>query len=513
MKKITSFLLILTFLLSMIYVPSVTVDAATGTAANAFASEELLPDGTRLYPGSIITTGATKIQTLADFKNIKPGGSYYLAANIDLRGYTNPGGGKDAGAITLDGRGYTVTVDRPIFNELPAGSRVYSLIIDGTISVASSTVTGYAAAAVAPLVCKSYGGKFENIVNRANITVSGSSAQIRIAGIVGTVYFNDIIIQNCVNKGNLVGIVGGDSGYCMGGILAYSGIDATDKSSYLIGCKNVGNITNNATSIAWVSAGGILGIKQTDTQCRIINCSNKGTLTAEDYRGAHDGCTAKTFTNGLTYVKTATPISTASELINLSGSGAYYLTQDINIGNAQNSNGFTGTLYCSTRKITSNYPPFANMASVTFDSKNIPLSGWTAISTSAGFAAITAGKKYYLTGSFTYTGATLAGGNNTAAAIVIDGCGYTITTSKMLIKELPGASGAGSEIRNLKIAGTISYNSVSAAGATAYSIAALVGKANGGKFRQTLLLNGLEVIAYNINRRKCTSSRHYRFYS
>ena len=118
-------------------------------------------------------------------------------------------------------------------------------------------------------------------------------------------------------------------------------------------------------------------------------------------------------------------------------------------------------------------------------------SGWTKITDAEGFKKIAAGGKYYLAADIDLTAAgvdfqTIAGGSNDKATILLDGCGYTVKTDKMLIKQLPGGGerGVHSEIRNLVIEGNII---VDATKLTSYnngkSLAALVGKANGGIFK------------------------------
>ncbi len=118
-------------------------------------------------------------------------------------------------------------------------------------------------------------------------------------------------------------------------------------------------------------------------------------------------------------------------------------------------------------------------------------SDWTKITDADGFKKIAAGGKYYLAANIDLTSEdvdfkTLTGGGNTKPVIMLDGCGYTVKTDKMLIKELPGGGefGVHSEIRNLVIDGDIVADATTL---NAYnngkSLAALVGKANGGVFK------------------------------
>ena len=73
-------------------------------------------------------------------------------------------------------------------------------------------------------------------------------------------------------------------------------------------------------------------------------------------------------------------------------------------------------------------------------------SEWTKISDAESFSKIVPGGKYYLAADIDLTAEgvsfkTLTGGNNTKSPILLDGCGYTVKTNKMLIDELPGESG------------------------------------------------------------------------
>ena len=112
------------------------------------------------------------------------------------------------------------------------------------------------------------------------------------------------------------------------------------------------------------------------------------------------------------------------------------------------------------------------------------------ISMAADFKKIVAGGQYCLAANIDLTApgvnfTTLAGGVNADSVIAIDGIGYTVTTNKPLIAELPGGGAVGihSDIRNLTVNGNIE---VSSAEITAYnngmSVGAVVGKANGGIF-------------------------------
>ena len=90
MKKITSILLLVSFLFSIMYIP--------GTVVNVSATDEhvkhTLPDGTEMVEGKYVMHDKDRlpsagevggvITTAEEFRNMKPGGKYSLGDNIDL---------------------------------------------------------------------------------------------------------------------------------------------------------------------------------------------------------------------------------------------------------------------------------------------------------------------------------------------------------------------------------------------------------------------------------------------
>ncbi len=496
MKRIISVLLIISMLMIGIYIP---INAVT------------LPDGSDLSPTaapSSYTTanGWTKITTATQFKNIATGGKYYLGADIDLTASgvnfkTLAGGANSAKALILDGCGHTVTTKKPLFEELPGGeskvgthSQIKNLIIKGSISVTLSEITAYDNGfSVAALVGKANGGIFTNIVNNASVTVSDSNnSDIRVAGLVGSVFNDSSKFINCQNNGDLTASVGSGASnyYAMGGIVAYIGYNDVDVyKAYFASCKNTGDVTNKSTATEKTFAGGILGTKKTDTTVQIIACSNTGVLSALN-KGIDvaQGLASKSFSNMT--IADATKVSSASEFAKINGSGSYYISKNITLS-VQNPNKFTGTVYGLGNKITSSVPAFGDVDEATVKDLTFSITGWTAVSTASEFKSIAAGGKYYLTKNIDLTASgadfeTLAGGSNSAKTLSIDGCGFSVKTDKMLIKQLPGggALGTHSEIRNLVINGNINVASTALAGySNGNSVAALVGKANGGIFK------------------------------
>ena len=410
--------------LSAIYIP-------------ASAASVVLPDGTTMNSGesSSSNSGYTAIGTASAFKNIKAGGKYYLTANIDLTAsgvnFTPlAGGSNSASNIILDGCGYTVTTNKPLFEELPGNSgtsgshsQIRNLVIKGNISVTYAEIEAYSNGySVGALVGKANGGRFTNIVNNASVTVSGTdNVNVRVGGIVGSIFNDDAIFNNCLNNGAVKAYVGtGDSAYGMGGIIGYIANSATDYKTTLNYCKNTGAVNNSSTATSHTYAGGIFGNKRDACTITMKGCSNTGSISAKNYYG-----------QGVFQ-------------------GVY--------GNKA----FTG--------ITTNV---------------------VTISTAADFKKIVAGGQYCLGANIDLTApgvnfTTLAGGANADAVIAIDGLGYSVTTNKPLIDELPGGGSANtmhSDIRNLTINGNIEISSTEiAAYSNGNSVGALVGKANGGRF-------------------------------
>ena len=141
------------------------------------------------------------------------------------------------------------------------------------------------------LVGKSNGGIYENITNKANVTLT-SEMGARVGGIIGSVFNDDIVMTNCVNQGNVIAPVSGNS--CgAGGILAFVGYDqnstARGVNAKFINCTNQGSVTNNPKNMSsHVYAGGIVGVKYIeDTTGYLIDCTNTGKIFAKTAYGSY----------------------------------------------------------------------------------------------------------------------------------------------------------------------------------------------------------------------------------
>ena len=218
----------------------------------------------------------------------------------------------------------------------------------------------------------------------------------------------------------------------------------------------------------------------------------------------------------------------------------YYVTETVN-NVPQNPIKFTGTIYGLTRSMGFLAPPFADYAGATFNSFVPKVAGWTKITNEAEMAAIVndgtavdvngnlnTQNKYYLGASFSlpadWKGPTAWSGSvsarekstNNQPNIILEGCGFTITTSKPIFPELPGGAvgndGTHSVIRNLVIAGNITVDEVALANTdeasysavnsynNGRSVGALVGKANGGIF-ENITNNANITLNYQTNAR------------
>lgn len=278
MKRVFSVLLVISMILVSVYMP---INAIT------------LTDGSELVPKNDFSEFSdwTAINDAEGFKNIVAGGKYYLTADIDLTAagvdfQTLKGGSNTKSVILLDGCGHTVKTNKMLIKELPGGtdrgvhSEIRNLIIEGAIVTDVTTLNSYNNGnALAALVGKANGGIFENIVNNASVTLT-SSETARVAGIVGAVFNDSIVMENCINNGAISGEATGSATAGVAGILAYAGVSVNDISASFINCVNNGTIKNTSTSEKTSFAGGIIAVKVDAGRVRIVGCKNNGSLSA-----------------------------------------------------------------------------------------------------------------------------------------------------------------------------------------------------------------------------------------
>ena len=565
MKKITSLLLVLTMLISIIYLPGVTISAKAGDVLQ-------LPYGTMTVgvnqstyessSGWIAITSAADFALRADGGKFYPdtaGKKYYLADNITIGKSGNTASSKadlektqfktldiDV-SFTFDGCGYTIKTDNSLFEQLEAGTIIKNLVIasrttDDYIKTTlvsnvgaasgwySNAGSGYSCGALA---WRSYGATVINVVNNAEIDYCLSRDEhtsnptkedyttnldyvrmARVGGIIGSVLGSTpTVFDNCWNKAN---VTAGQSRagvssrvYGVGGILGY--VHNGSSTALLLNCRNTGVITNRYTTNSY--AAGLVGSKHDVGTLLIVNGENEykktdGTvLTGSVSRpNATSGSQGTYFSQNdmnkyegnITGVKR---LETKEQFAAISDNDKYYLANNITV--SQNKYVFSGKIYGFCRTLKSTESPFENMLNFTHRDLTMTLTGdWTRIETAEEFKKLIDNTKASDTVNKYYLGANITlpddwsdpenfQSYNSAEAIKLEGCGYTITTSKPIFSELPGggdvANGIHSLIRNLKIKGNVS---VTAADLDKYgngsSVGALVGKASGGIFEHII---------------------------
>lgn len=212
--------------------------------------------------------------------------SAVLTADIDLTGQTWPGIANSSNTKfsgTFDGQNHTVTFDGSIWGlfgfvmgtcngiSLNEAAVVQNVITDGTTQHA-------------PVVYSAGYAKVINCINKADVKGYNNSYD---AGIVGSadyavqagVRYNDLLIQNCVNEGDINGVeyIGGILGHAISG-------------TRVEGCSNTGKISGTST------VGGIAGylqqyqgtskIKDSYNHGEVTGSSNVGGIVGNLYNGA-----------------------------------------------------------------------------------------------------------------------------------------------------------------------------------------------------------------------------------
>ena len=524
MKKVTSCLLIIAMLISIIYIPGLKISASGDGTVTELADRTTMVAGET--PDSYSGTG---IGDATNFAKITYGGTYYLTSDITLSDSfstlltTNYDDETDK-RIVLDGRGYTVTTPKPLFKFLPPNTEIRNLVIKALDESKGIEYTGKAedlsGQTWGALACRTNGGYFKNIVNNAKVVYNSSdaSAYARVGGLIGASLYssvdaNKVYFENCTNNGRIASNKDTASTDTRGGVGGILGKIHTSKEVVIVNCKNTGIISNSATG-SYCYAGAIVGSKAVSNKLHIINCVNTATIKEKKSNGEWNEGTylfsensLRESTNDTTseylLVNDAIRLSQEADLAKLDGKNYAYVANNFSV-TAQSKSHFLGLIYGCKKTITCSEPMLSDMKSFTSRELTIKIdSSWTKITSAAEFAAISNSKsggkfKYYLGANIdlatsypNWSGPTFWSGNNKDNAtnnnptIILDGCGYTITTSKPIFPELPGGGvandGTHSIIRNLKIEGTVS---VTQAQLKAYdngtSIGALVGKSNGG---------------------------------
>ncbi len=200
---------------------------------------------------------AVAINTADEFYAISLDGNYYLNADIKIESTLS---GTFTG--TLDGKGHSITVSLPIFEEI--NGSVSNLTIKGSIVTSAIQYVGALAGTVK-------GGTYTGITNEASIenTTSTSSGYACAGGLFGYLTIdNTVTVTDCANKGKIHSVE------CAAGMIADT---AKGAKAVLTGCTNTADITGDTNS-----TGGIFGLGESNTDNRanftFVDCSNSGTI-------------------------------------------------------------------------------------------------------------------------------------------------------------------------------------------------------------------------------------------
>ncbi len=261
MRKIISVVLVLAMLVSMFALTASAEETATVQVGKVEAG--YTPEGTAI--GTPEELAALEGQD----------GKYYLTADITATAMIREFKG------TLDGNGHTITVSAPLFRILRNGT-VKNLTVVGEVTTFEmfnkADIEGDPwgnDGASSPLACAALDATFENILNRANLTVTkpdeNGVEDTEIAKAAGGGIFGqgkgDITVTNCRNEGNIT------CGHQVGGILGWGSTDTTDSKLIVQNCSNAGKVTSTASYV-----GGIAG-RASDDLTYFLNCTNE--ITAE----------------------------------------------------------------------------------------------------------------------------------------------------------------------------------------------------------------------------------------
>ncbi len=178
------------------------------------------------------------------FNGAKDDGTNYQISGLTIT--ANPGDVTDDGVNNVED--YAA-----LFGCINTGATIKNVTVGGTVSGVASA---------AGLVARMNGGTIENCVNNVNVTGTGKAG-----GFVCLINPDaGAIIENCTNKGQILGGIGGT-----GGIVGLANMGNT-----ITGCVNNGNIGGGTEK--WV--GGIVGYAQQNgtTATKITGCDNTGAV-------------------------------------------------------------------------------------------------------------------------------------------------------------------------------------------------------------------------------------------
>ena len=303
MKKIISIFLILTMIFAMCValIPASAAEAAATFDPSKVGNNVVTNDNRAQYVASL-PAGAIAVGSKSDLKGkMQSGKYYYLTNNVTFSSgeYASAVSGTSVlENVTIDGCGYTITLNNAALFDSVKNLTVKNLTFDGTITannnsqyhVISKTTDskGYLnienvtasvdfaitnktdSRTVGALSDCVNNSTVKNVLNEGNVTVKNGTTKIKaIGGMFGTAHTTKFI--NVVNKGALtVEKFTVSTSVAIGGIVGYS-----EKSDYT-NCVNSGAI-KTAMNGKEIYLGGIVGY--TGTKSVLDGCTNSGALT------------------------------------------------------------------------------------------------------------------------------------------------------------------------------------------------------------------------------------------
>lgn len=189
-----------------------------------------------------------------------------LGSNINLANFSD---GDDFESIsnftgTLEGNGYTITLNGSALFETIDGAIIKNLTLGGTVT----SVSGSSGS----LACTAKGSTITNCTNSATVKGGSVSTSNGVGGLVGSCIqgsgsSNEVLFENCSNEGSVT-----SGGSPVGGLVGYS------STAKFRNCANSGTITQNGSG----ATGGILGTfsaaMDNNISDHMVSCSNSGTI-------------------------------------------------------------------------------------------------------------------------------------------------------------------------------------------------------------------------------------------
>jgi|GEM_PF-488554 len=219
-----------------------------GSATESLSYDAARNTGTiTINQTGLIFADIATVEEFVDLMNdsSKWSGNYKLAADIDLTGIaqTSIGDSTTPYAGVFDGNGYTIKgISAPVFGEI-SGATVKNLTVEGTVNASTAGAAG-----IVGVITNI--GTVQNCINYATVT----STADRVGGVVGVISgklsSGTIIIDGCVNYGDVMGSTN------VGGVVGRfeTGADGINGIYHVQNCANYGAINANE------SVSGVIGL-------------------------------------------------------------------------------------------------------------------------------------------------------------------------------------------------------------------------------------------------------------